>query len=171
MYMYMYVWCKCIPEALCTKCDRYSKFIAALLSASLPARQLHMYMYMYILMIFVFLLQGKYHVQPDYMSKQSKVNAKMRAILIDWLIQVHLRFKLLQETLYLTVSVIDRYLQVRYICSDLVDLFVFVCLFVCVCVCIFVCVCVYMCVHVCMRSACALHITYLCLLSCRVPAR
>lgn len=35
----------------------------------------------------------------------------MRAVLIDWLIQVHLKFHLLQETLYLTVQIIDSYLQ------------------------------------------------------------
>lgn len=60
------------------------------------------------------LLQAKYQVDPAYLSQQSQINSKMRAILIDWLIQVHLRFTLLQETLYLTVSIIDRYLQVRH---------------------------------------------------------
>ena len=46
------------------------------------------------------------------MQRQPQINSKMRAILIDWLIQVHLKFNLLQETLYLTISIIDRYLQV-----------------------------------------------------------
>lgn len=40
-----------------------------------------------------------------------EVNSRMRGILIDWLVQVHLRFHLLQETLYLTVSILDRFLQ------------------------------------------------------------
>ena len=35
----------------------------------------------------------------------------MRAILVDWIIEVHLKFKLLPETLFLTVSLIDRYLE------------------------------------------------------------
>jgi cyclin B len=35
----------------------------------------------------------------------------MWAILIDWLVEVHLKFKLVPETLYLTVSLIDRYLE------------------------------------------------------------
>ena len=48
------------------------------------------------------------------MAQQPQINSRMRAILIDWLIQVHLRFTLLQETLYLTVSIIDRYLSVSY---------------------------------------------------------
>lgn len=41
---------------------------------------------------------------------QTDVNEKMRAILMDWLIDVHLKFKLLPETFYLTVNIIDRYL-------------------------------------------------------------
>lgn len=35
----------------------------------------------------------------------------MRAILVDWLIEVHYKFKLLPETLFITVRVIDRYLE------------------------------------------------------------
>lgn len=35
-----------------------------------------------------------------------------RSILIDWLIQVHLKFQLLQETLYIAVDILDRYLDV-----------------------------------------------------------
>ena len=46
-----------------------------------------------------------------YLTKQSDINEKMRAILIDWLIEVHLKFKLLPETLFLTVNIIDRYLE------------------------------------------------------------
>ena len=46
-----------------------------------------------------------------YMSKQNDINEKMRAILIDWLIEVHLKFKLMIETLYLTVNLIDRFLE------------------------------------------------------------
>lgn len=45
------------------------------------------------------------------MTKQTDINEKMRAILIDWLIEVHLKFKLLPETLFLTVNMIDRYLE------------------------------------------------------------
>ena len=35
----------------------------------------------------------------------------MRAILMDWLIDVHLKFKLVNETLFLTINLIDRYLE------------------------------------------------------------
>lgn len=47
---------------------------------------------------------------PTYMSKQQDITLKMRAILIDWLVDVHCKFRLRPETLFLTVNVIDRYL-------------------------------------------------------------
>lgn len=46
-----------------------------------------------------------------YMGQQADINEKMRAILIDWLIEVHLKFKLMPETMYLTVNLIDRFLE------------------------------------------------------------
>ena len=56
--------------------------------------------------------EEKYLARPNYLAKSQKdINEKMRAILIDWLIDVHLKFKLLPETLYLTVNLIDRYLE------------------------------------------------------------
>ncbi|XP_058090643.1 G2/mitotic-specific cyclin-2-like isoform X4 [Magnolia sinica] len=50
-------------------------------------------------------------VCPNYMSQQSDINEKMRAILIDWLIEVHYKFELMAETLFLTVNLIDRFLE------------------------------------------------------------
>lgn len=55
-------------------------------------------------------MEKKYPIQFNYLDGQ-EVTGKMRAILIDWLCQVHHRFNLLQETLYLTVALIDRFLQ------------------------------------------------------------
>ena len=46
-----------------------------------------------------------------YMDKQKDINNKMRSILIDWLIDVHLKFHLLPETLYITINLIDNYLS------------------------------------------------------------
>lgn len=45
------------------------------------------------------------------MSKQSDINAKMRTILINWLVEVHRKFRLKPETLFLTVNVLDRFLE------------------------------------------------------------
>jgi len=49
--------------------------------------------------------------RPNYMDQQVDINAKMRAILIDWLIEVHMKYRLRPETLHLTVNIIDRYLS------------------------------------------------------------
>nr|ADP95148.1 cyclin B [Macrobrachium rosenbergii] len=57
-------------------------------------------------------LEDRSQVKSGYLEGQV-ISGKMRAILIDWLVQVHSRFTLLQETLYLTVSIIDRFLQVE----------------------------------------------------------
>jgi hypothetical protein len=55
-------------------------------------------------------LEVKYQVSEHYLQIQTEVNAKMRSILVDWLVDVHLRFELLQETLFLTINTMDRYL-------------------------------------------------------------
>jgi len=46
----------------------------------------------------------------NYMDMQPDVNSRMRAILVDWLIEVHMKFRLRPETLFLTINLIDRYL-------------------------------------------------------------
>nr|XP_043634139.1 G2/mitotic-specific cyclin-2-like [Erigeron canadensis] len=51
-------------------------------------------------------------VSPMYISQQQyDITDRMRSILIDWLIEVHYKFELMEETLYLTVNLIDRFLE------------------------------------------------------------
>nr|XP_027091321.1 cyclin-A1-4-like isoform X1 [Coffea arabica] len=48
----------------------------------------------------------------DFMERvQKDINASMRAILIDWLVEVAEEYRLVPETLYLTINYIDRYLS------------------------------------------------------------
>ncbi|KAK6256999.1 hypothetical protein QUC31_000458 [Theobroma cacao] len=54
-------------------------------------------------------------VPPNYMALQCDINERMRGILIDWLIEVHYKFELMEETLYLTVNLIDRFLAVQQV--------------------------------------------------------
>ncbi|OMP09696.1 hypothetical protein COLO4_05225 [Corchorus olitorius] len=54
-------------------------------------------------------------VPPAYMGVQHDINERMRGILIDWLIEVHYKFELMDETLYLTVNLIDRFLAVQQV--------------------------------------------------------
>nr|P24862.1 RecName: Full=G2/mitotic-specific cyclin-B [Patella vulgata]CAA41255.1 cyclin B [Patella vulgata] len=66
-------------------------------------------------------LEETFAVKANFLEGQ-EVTGKMRSILIDWLCQVHHRFHLLQETLYLTVSIIDRFLQVHPISRNKLQL-------------------------------------------------
>ncbi|WJX64485.1 hypothetical protein P8452_49260 [Trifolium repens] len=49
----------------------------------------------------------------DYMASQPDINAKMRSILVDWLIEVHRKFELMPETFYLTLNIVDRFLSTK----------------------------------------------------------
>ncbi|WZY73928.1 hypothetical protein YC2023_006168 [Brassica napus] len=48
-----------------------------------------------------------------YMQTQTEINEKMRSILVDWLVDVHVKFDLSPETLYLTINIIDRFLSLK----------------------------------------------------------
>jgi cyclin B len=49
--------------------------------------------------------------EPFYMNNQTDINDKMRAILIDWLVDVCQKFKLKAQSLFIAVSLIDRFLS------------------------------------------------------------
>ncbi|KAH8697509.1 G2/M-specific cyclin NimE [Talaromyces proteolyticus] len=59
---------------------------------------------------------------PDYIEHQPDLEWKMRGILVDWLIEVHTRFRLLPETLFLTVNIIDRFLSAEVVALDRLQL-------------------------------------------------
>jgi len=56
--------------------------------------------------------EGLYMPRVNYMESQQDINGKMRAILVDWLVEVHMKYRLRSETLFLAVNLIDRYLSV-----------------------------------------------------------
>ncbi|OLL23156.1 G2/mitotic-specific cyclin-4, partial [Neolecta irregularis DAH-3] len=60
-------------------------------------------------------LEAKMMPTPGYMSQQNEIEWSMRSILIDWLIQVHARFHLLPETLFLCINYIDRFLSSKLV--------------------------------------------------------
>ncbi|RYP21813.1 hypothetical protein DL765_002038 [Monosporascus sp. GIB2] len=59
---------------------------------------------------------------PQYMSHQDDLEWKTRGILIDWLIEVHTRFHLLPETLFLAINIIDRFLSEKVVQLDRLQL-------------------------------------------------
>ncbi|RCI08607.1 hypothetical protein L249_4888, partial [Ophiocordyceps polyrhachis-furcata BCC 54312] len=60
-------------------------------------------------------LEIKMLPNPHYMEMQTEIQWSMRSVLMDWLVQVHNRFGLLPETLYLTVNYIDRFLSCKVV--------------------------------------------------------
>lgn len=59
---------------------------------------------------------------PEYMDHQDDLQWKMRGILVDWLIEVHTRFRLLPETLFLAVNIVDRFLSSKVVMLDKLQL-------------------------------------------------
>lgn len=55
------------------------------------------------------------HPSPFYMKKQTDIDATMRAILIDWLIDVTCKFKMRPQVIFMTVRIIDRYLSISIV--------------------------------------------------------
>jgi hypothetical protein len=55
--------------------------------------------------------ERKVMADPFYVAKQPEINAKMRSILIDWMVEVTEEYKLLDETLFLAVNYIDRFVS------------------------------------------------------------
>lgn len=53
--------------------------------------------------------------QPDYMSNQTEITWEMRQTLVDWLLQVHFRYHMLPETLWIAINVVDRFLSRRVV--------------------------------------------------------
>ena len=78
----------------------------------------------YVNEIFDYLLKLEIATLPNanYMDNQPELEWKMRGILVDWLLEVHTRFRLLPETLFLAVNIIDRFLSCKVVQLDRLQL-------------------------------------------------
>ncbi|KAJ5729996.1 uncharacterized protein N7483_004504 [Penicillium malachiteum] len=78
----------------------------------------------YVVEIFEYLQQLELSTlpNPQYIDHQPDLEWKMRGILVDWLIEVHTRFRLLPETLFLAVNIIDRFLSAEQVALDRLQL-------------------------------------------------
>ncbi|KAF9514551.1 hypothetical protein BS47DRAFT_1294990 [Hydnum rufescens UP504] len=67
----------------------------------------------------IFEYMGKLEVQsmadPDYMDNQEEIEWHQRATLVDWLVQIHARYHLLPESLWIAINIIDRFLSKRVV--------------------------------------------------------
>ena len=71
----------------------------------------------------------------NYMLSQdlgggNNINANMRAILFDWIVDVHLKYQYKTETLYLTFNLIDRYLEAVQVSRGSLQLVGVICLWI-----------------------------------------
>lgn len=55
---------------------------------------------------------------PDYISTQPDITKLMRAILVDWLVEVQESFELNHETLYTAVKILDSYMSKKVVSKD-----------------------------------------------------
>lgn len=78
----------------------------------------------YVSEIFEYLkkLEPETQPNPSYMDDQIDLKWQMRGILVDWLVEVHTRFRLLPETLFLTVNIVDRFLTNKIVMLDKLEL-------------------------------------------------
>lgn len=60
-------------------------------------------------------LEERMKPNATYMDHQAEIQWSMRSVLMDWLVQVHNRFTLLPETLFLAVNYVDRFLSCKVV--------------------------------------------------------
>ncbi|KAJ6486899.1 g2/mitotic-specific cyclin cdc13 [Mycena sanguinolenta] len=86
----------------------------------------------YVVDIFKYLKQLELTTMPNpnYMASQTELAWKMRGVLNDWLIQLHVRFRLLPETLFLAINIIDRFLSARVVSLAKLQLVGVTCMFI-----------------------------------------
>lgn len=57
-------------------------------------------------------MEKEFLIDNEYLKKvQTEIKDTSRGFLVEWIIDVTRKFRLLPETLYVTVSIIDRYLS------------------------------------------------------------
>ncbi|KAJ1960910.1 G2/mitotic-specific cyclin [Dipsacomyces acuminosporus] len=71
----------------------------------------------YISDIIDYLRKLEQKTMPDetYMGKQVELSWEMRRVLVNWLIQIHYQLRMLPETLFLAVNLVDRFLSKRQV--------------------------------------------------------
>ncbi|KAG8533232.1 uncharacterized protein KY384_002015 [Bacidia gigantensis] len=71
----------------------------------------------YVVEIFEYLqqLEETTAPNPSYMDHQIHIEWNLRGVLVDWLVEVHTRFHLLPETIFLAVNIVDRFLSNRIV--------------------------------------------------------
>eukprot|EP01117_Protostelium_nocturnum_P008058 TRINITY_DN2869_c0_g1_i1.p1 TRINITY_DN2869_c0_g1~~TRINITY_DN2869_c0_g1_i1.p1 ORF type:complete len:520 (+),score=210.78 TRINITY_DN2869_c0_g1_i1:124-1683(+) len=61
-------------------------------------------------------------VDFGYMDKQVDITRKHRMIMVDWMAEVIVKFNLLSETMFLAVNILDRFLQIKAVARNKLQL-------------------------------------------------
>ncbi|KAG7662718.1 CLB2 [[Candida] subhashii] len=75
-------------------------------------------------------LESRMLPDPQYLYKQKHLKPKMRSILVDWLVEMHLKFRLLPETLFLAINIMDRFMSIEIVQIDKLQLLATASLFI-----------------------------------------
>ncbi|KAK4532212.1 hypothetical protein CCYA_CCYA11G3069 [Cyanidiococcus yangmingshanensis] len=77
-------------------------------------------------------LESRRRPRIDYIEslQEPQINTRMRAILIDWLVEVAGEFQLSNETLHLSVCYLDRYLSLQPVAREVLQLLGMTCMLV-----------------------------------------
>lgn len=78
----------------------------------------------YVVEIFQYLNKLELDTLPDknYFTWQKNLKPRMRSILVDWIVEVHMRFRLLPETLFLAINLMDRFMSKEIVQVDKLQL-------------------------------------------------
>ncbi|KFQ19717.1 G2/mitotic-specific cyclin-B1, partial [Merops nubicus] len=95
-----------------TMCQAFSDVLLDVEDVDLKDRSDPQHCSSYVKNIYKYLrhLEASRPIRPKYLTGQ-EINGTMRAMLVDWLVQVQVKFTLHQETLYMTVAIVDLFLQ------------------------------------------------------------
>ncbi|GAB0095958.1 Cyclin [Sergentomyia squamirostris] len=74
-------------------------------------RFLQIYEYRYDILKYLLEAEQRSRPKSNYLQKQPDINSHMRTVLVDWMVEVCEEYKLDPETLYLSISYVDRFLS------------------------------------------------------------
>ncbi|KRY10375.1 G2/mitotic-specific cyclin-B2, partial [Trichinella patagoniensis] len=66
----------------------------------------------------LFYLEKKMAIRENYMANYHQLNHRMRCILVDWMFQVAERYEVTSDAMFMSVSLLDMYLQKKEIHRD-----------------------------------------------------
>ncbi|KAG9395219.1 Cyclin B [Carpediemonas membranifera] len=80
----------------------------------------------YVKEIYAYLRQREkkpeYRVPSDFLDLQPEIDSEMRAVVVDWMSEVHTKFKLANESIFLAVNILDRFLTRKQVAKDRLQL-------------------------------------------------